>query len=68
MSKGKSLNSSAANTPLTPSVRGHGTVADMKKPVKPVEGALLEIDEDNDFGGDPYNHTGSYCVVKLGEP
>lgn len=30
-----------------------------------VEVIALEIDEDSDRGGDPYNHTGSHCVVKL---
>ncbi len=30
-----------------------------KKAVKVVS---LSIDENDDFGGDPYNHTGSFCV------
>ena len=30
-----------------------------------VEVVALEIDEDFDLGGDPYNHTGSHCIVKL---
>ena len=41
-----------------------------RKPVVPkqdVEVVALEIDEDFDLGGDPYNHTGSHCVVKLRE-
>jgi hypothetical protein len=32
---------------------------------KDVEVVALEIDENYDLGGDPYNHTGSHCVVKL---
>lgn len=35
--------------------------------VKNVEVVNLEIDENYDLGGDPYNHTGSHCVVKLSE-
>ena len=30
-----------------------------------VEVIALEIDEEFDLGGDPYNHTGSHCIVKL---
>ena len=35
------------------------------EPKPDVEVIALEIDEDFDLGGDPYNHTGSHCVVKL---
>lgn len=35
------------------------------KPNREVEVIALEIDDDFDLGGDPYNHTGSHCVVKL---
>lgn len=35
------------------------------KPSQDVEVIALEIDEDFDLGGDPYNHTGSHCIVKL---
>ena len=37
------------------------------KPRQDVEVVALEIDEDFHLGGDPYNHTGSHCVVKLRE-
>ncbi len=31
-----------------------------------VEVVSFEI-ADDDFGGDPYNHTGSHCVLKVDE-
>ncbi len=31
-----------------------------------VEVVSFEI-ADDDFGGDPYNHTGSHCVLKIDE-
>ena len=34
-------------------------------PVKGVKLLALEIDEDFDLGSDPYNRTGSHCVIKL---
>ena len=33
----------------------------------PMEVEELEIDENDDFGSDPYNRTGSHCVLELGE-
>ena len=41
-----------------------------RKPARPepeVEVIALEIDEDFDLGGDPYNHTGSHCVINIRE-
>ena len=40
-------------------------VAVDETPVKGVEVLSLEIDENFDLGGDPYNHTGSHCVIEL---
>lgn len=37
------------------------------KPRQDVEVIALEIDEDFDIGGDPYNRTGSHCVIKIRE-
>jgi len=34
---------------------------------RPMEVEELEIDESDDFGSDPYNRTGSHCVLELGE-
>jgi len=50
-------------TPGTPTVRSHGAVAGAE-PQAP-EVIKLEIDEDDDFGSDPYNRTGSHCVLKI---
>jgi len=49
--------------PEVPVLRGHGTFADTAKPAKDIKVVSLEIDDD-DFGGDPYNRTGSHCVIK----
>lgn len=49
----------AGSAPLAPAVRG-----EVAKDVKVVS---LAIDENDDFGGDPYNHTGSHCVLEFDE-
>lgn len=62
MSKQKITNSGVAKTPVVPGVRNRNTVASAKAPQPEV--VALELD-DSDFGGDPYNHTGSFCVLKF---
>ena len=49
---------------VMPAVRGKGKVAGEKRARRDVEIMSLEI-ADDDFGGDPYNHTGSHCVLKI---
>jgi hypothetical protein len=51
--------------PLVPAVRGQASVAESSKPAKDVKVVSLSIDENDDFGGDPYNRTGSHCVLDL---
>ena len=34
-------------------------------PVKGVEVLSLRVDDDFDLGGDPYNRTGSHCIIKV---
>ena len=34
-------------------------------PLRGVEVLSLEIDEDFDLGGDPYNRTGSHCIIRI---
>ena len=34
-----------------------------EKAASDVEVVSLEIEEDFDLGGDPYNRTGSYCII-----
>ena len=64
-------NDNAADTgtwkpPVIPAVRSKGKVAGERAPKRDVEVVSLEI-EDDDFGGDPYNHTGTHCVLKIDE-
>ena len=65
MSNEKTTISKAGPTPLTQAIRGNGAVAGAKPPAPEV--VKLEIDENDDFGSDPYNRTGSHCVLELGE-
>jgi hypothetical protein len=55
------------SVPVVPAVRGQAAVAESSKPVKDVKVIALSIDENDDFGGDPYNHTGSHCVLDFDE-
>lgn len=36
-------------------------------PVLNVDVLALEIDDDFDVGSDPYNKTGSHCIIKVPE-
>ena len=47
-----------------PAARGKSKLAGTKAPQRDVEIVSLEI-ADDDFGGDPYNHTGTHCVLKI---
>ena len=40
-------------------------VAGDETPPRGVEVLSLEIDEDFDLGSDPYNRTGSHCIIKI---
>jgi len=53
--------------PVTSVVRDHALVAESAKPAKDIEVIALSIDENDDFGSDPYNRTGSHCVLKIDE-
>jgi len=63
MSNEKTTIGNPGKTPVIPTVRSYGAVA-AAKPQAP-EVINLEIDEDDDFGSDPYNRTGSHCVLKI---
>jgi hypothetical protein len=63
MSNEKTITRKQDVRPVMPVVRGYGAVAGAK-PAAP-EVINLEIDEDDDFGSDPYNRTGSHCVLKI---
>lgn len=65
MSNEKTTISKAKSVRAIPAIRDHGAIAGAKPPAPEV--VKLEIDENDDFGTDPYNRTGSHCVLKLGE-
>jgi hypothetical protein len=48
-------------TPFNPAVKDDAATKADKKPVKVVS---FEIEE-SDVGGDPYNHTGSFCIPEF---
>jgi hypothetical protein len=54
----------AANDPHAPVIHGQGKTAKAEK-ADDEQLKFLSIDENDDFGGDPYNHTGSFCVPKF---
>lgn len=62
MSKQKITNSDGLKTPVAAGMPA-GSIAKSTKTPEP-EVVALELD-DSDFGGDPYNHTGSFCVLKF---
>ena len=63
MSNEKTTIGNPGKTPVMPTVQSHGAAAGAKPQVPEV--INLEIDEDDDFGSDPYNRTGSHCVLKI---
>ncbi len=64
MSNDKMTDTGTFKPPLVQAVRGKGKVVGEKAPKRDVEVVSLEI-ADDDFGGDPYNHTGSHCVLEI---
>lgn len=58
---------SAEVAPVVPAVHGQAAVAEASKPAKDVKVVSLSIDDNDDFGGDPYNHTGSHCVLEFSD-
>ncbi len=63
MSNEKTTIRNPSKLPALPTVRSFGTVPGAK-PQAP-EVIKLEIDENDDFGSDPYNRTGSHCILKI---
>ena len=66
MSNDNTGDTGAWKSPLAPATRGKARVAVDKAPKRDVEVVSLEIIDD-DLGGDPYNRTGSHCVLKIDE-
>jgi len=65
MSNEKMTISKLRSTRAIPNIRDNGAIAGAKAPAP--ELLKLEIDENDDFGSDPYNRTGSHCILDLGE-
>ena len=51
--------------PTRQDVRSNSAVVGAKPPAPEV--VNLEIDDNDDFGSDPYNRTGTHCVLKIGD-
>ena len=66
MSNEKTTNRLLRKAPVMPAVAGKGKLAGEKPEPREIEVVGLEI-ADDDFGGDPYNHTGTHCVLKVDE-
>ena len=64
MSNRKTPTKDVWRTPFNPAVTDEDVEA--PPPKKPVKVVALEIEE-SDLGGDPYNHTGSFCVPEFEE-
>ena len=67
MTNDKLASTEAANDPLAPVVDDRKQTAKSKKPAADEKLESLSIDENDDFGGDPYNHTGSFYAPKFDE-
>ena len=66
MSNDNTTDTGTFKAPVMPAVRRKGRLVSKQRPEPDVEIVSFEI-ADDDFGGDPYNHTGSHCVLKIDE-
>ncbi len=64
MSNDKATHDKVTAARVKPRFRHDETLPGAAKPVTVI---ALEIDDNDDFGGDPYNHTGSFCVPEFGD-
>jgi len=62
MSKQKITNSDVLKMPVAAGLTDRSIAKSRKAPEPEV--VALELDE-SDFGGDPYNHTGSFCALNF---
>lgn len=65
MTNEKLASTEAANDPLAPVVDDREQAQTAKKPPEDDKPEFLSIDDNDDFGGDPYNHTGSFYAPKF---
>ena len=64
MSNTNIRNSPASNDPVALVVKSKSAATNTEKSSGSRE---LAIDDNDDFGGDPYNHTGSHAVPDFGQ-
>ncbi len=64
MSNDKTSDTGTWNPSPVPAASGTARKAGEKVPKRDVEVVPLEI-ADDDLGGDPYNRTGTHCVLKI---
>ena len=64
MSNGNTTDTGTWKSPPLPAARGKTRLVGEDTPARSVDVVSLEI-ADDDLGGDPYNHTGSHCVLKI---
>jgi len=64
MSNEKITNRILRKAPVMPAVAGKSQLAGEKREPSEIEVVGLEIADDN-LGGDPYNRTGTHCVLKI---
>ena len=62
MSDEKNMRTGQPETRLRPARRLNRKPFESKQDVEVIS---LEIDEDFDLGGDPYNRTGTHCVIEI---
>ena len=65
MTNDKFAGREASNDPHAPAVSGQEEAEKAKKPLDDEQPESLSIDDNDDFGGDPYNHTGSFYAPKF---
>ena len=65
MSNEKTTTRDPWKTPINTVATDEDTSSKAEK--KAVKVVSLKIDENDDFGGDPYNHTGSHAIPNFGQ-
>ena len=65
MTNDKLARTEAANDPLAPVDDDREKTDKANKPAEDEKLESLSIDDNDDFGGDPYNHTGSFYAPKF---
>ena len=65
MTNDKLARTQAANDPLAPVDDDREKADKASKPAEAEKLESLSIDDNDDFGGDPYNHTGSFYAPKF---